>query len=291
MPLVSFFVDYGLNYSIANFRIVKISELLTSQIADLITQTHKVDSYIIIFIEDNLGRHAIDYTDFYYTKGTVLAIRKNKTHHFYKNDKVKGYFLIFNDEFLNSYLNQREVAKIIQLFNEFLVSPKTQLKEEEFTEVFYLLRKIEKEFKERSDEYSFKIIRSLLHILITLLHRIKSRGYNKEQLSNYLKEFIRFQNLLENDYSKSKKVNYYANQLGFSTKKLNTIVQYIAEKPVKPFIDDLVITKAKSFLLNTNMSVKEVAFKLGFKDPTNLYKYFKKHTNHTPETYRKKYKN
>lgn len=291
MPLVSFFVDYGLNYSIANFRIVKISELLTSQIADLITQTHKVDSYIIIFIEDNLGRHAIDYTDFYYTKGTVLAIRKNKTHHFYKNNKVEGYFLIFNDEFLNSYLNQREVAKIIQLFNEFLVSPKTQLKEDEFTEVFYLLRKIEKEFTERSDEYSFKIIRSLLHILITLLHRIKSRGYNKEQLSNYLKEFIKFQNLLENDYSKSKKVNYYANQLGFSTKKLNTIVQYIAEKPVKPFIDDLVITKAKSFLLNTNMSVKEVAFKLGFKDPTNLYKYFKKHTNHTPETYRKKYKN
>lgn len=291
MPLVSFFVDYGLNYSIANFRIVKISELLTSQIADLITQTHKVDSYIIIFIEDNLGRHAIDYTDFYYTKGTVLAIRKNKTHHFYKNNKVEGYFLIFNDEFLNSYLNQREVAKIIQLFNEFLVSPKTQLKEEEFTEVFYLLRKIEKEFTVKSDEYSFKIIRSLLHILITLLHRIKSRGYNKEQLSNYLKEFIKFQNLLENDYSKSKKVNYYANQLGFSTKKLNTIVQYIAEKPVKPFIDDLVITKAKSFLLNTNMSVKEVAFKLGFKDPTNLYKYFKKHTNHTPETYRKKYKN
>jgi len=291
MPLVSFFVDYGLNYSIYKFRIAKISELLTSDISGLITQNHKVNSYILIFIEKNLGRHSVGYTDYYYTKGTVLAIRKNKVHHFYKNNKVEGYFLIFSDDFLNSYLNQREVAKIIQLFSEFLVSSKTQLKEEEFTEVFYLLRKIEKEFTEKSDEYSFKIIRSLLHILITLLHRIKSRGHNKVQLSNYLKEFLKFQNLLESDYGKSKKVKYYANKLGFSTKKLNTIVQYIANKPVKSFIDDLVITKAKSFLLNTNMSVKEIAFNLGFKDPSNLYKYFKKHTFNTPESYRKKYKN
>lgn len=291
MPTNSIVIDYGLDFSISNFRMIKISELLDSNLADQITQNHKVNSYILIFIEDNLGKHSIDYTDFYYTKGTILAIRKNKAHHFYKNNKVRGYFLIFNEEFLNSYLNQREVSKTIQMFNEVLVSPKTQLKEGEFVEVFYFLRQIENEFSERLDEYSFRIIRSLLHILITLMHRIKSKGYNKEQLSNYLREFIKFQNLLENDYSKSKKVNYYANKLGFSTKKLNTIVQYIADKPVKSFIDDLVIIKAKSFLLNSSLSVKEVAFKLGFKDPTNLYKYFKKHTNYTPETFRKQYKN
>ncbi|APZ45739.1 AraC family transcriptional regulator [Polaribacter reichenbachii] len=290
MPTTSLLVNYGLNFSISNFKIVRLEDLLDSEMVNSITQNHKVNSYILIFITDNNGKHSVDYTDYEYTKGTILAIRKNNIHHFYNNNKVKGYFLIFKDEFLNSYLNQIEVSKTIQMFNELLVSPKTQSIEDEFEEVIFLLKQIEKEFTERSDEYSLKIIRSLLHILITLIHRIKSRGYNKVQLSNYLKEFIKFQGLLETHYSKSKKVNYYANLLGFSTKKLNTIVQYIADKPVKPFIDDLVIVKAKSFLLHTNLSVKEVAFKLGFKDPTNLYKYFRKHTKYTPEAFRKKYK-
>jgi len=282
--------DYNLNFSISNFNIIKIKDLLKSEIEEAITKNHKVNFYILMVVTTDIGRHSIDYNDYYYTKGTILAIRKNKIHHFYRNNNVKGYLLLFKDEFLNSYLNQIEVAKTVQMFNELLVSPKTQLKEDEFDEVFYLLIQIEKEVKKISDEYSLKIIRSLLHILITLIHRIKSKGYNKVQLSNYLKEFVKFQNLLEKNYNESKKVNYYAEKMGFSSKKLNSIVQYIANKPVKAFIDDLVIIKAKSYLLHSNLSVKEVAYKLGFKDPTNLYKYFKKHTKLTPEAFRKKYR-
>ncbi|MBU3011408.1 helix-turn-helix domain-containing protein [Polaribacter vadi] len=282
--------NYNLNFSISNFNILKIEDLLESEIIETITKNHKVSTFSLLFITENIGRHSIGYKDYYFTKGTILAIRKDKTHHFYNNKNVRGYFLLFKEDFLNSYLNQREISKTIQMFNEVLSSPKTQLKEEQFNEVLCFFVQIEKEFTEKSDEYSLKIIRSLLHILITIIHRIKSMGYNKVQLSNYLKEFIKFQNLLESDYNKSKKVNYYANKLGFSTKKLNTIVQYIADKPVKAFIDDLVIIKAKSFLLHSNLSVKEVAFKLGFKDPTNLYKYFRKHTQFTPEAFRKRYR-
>lgn len=281
---------YNLNFSIANFSISKIEDLLKSKFIDVITKNHKVNSYILMCITESIGRHSIDYTDYNFSKGTILAIRKDKVHHFYKNKKVKGVFLTFKEEFINSYLNQREVAKTVQMFNELLVSPKTQLNENEFNDAFYLLKQIEIEFKEKSDEHSLKIIRSLIHVFITLIHRVKSKGFNKVQLSNYLKEFLKFQNLLENNYQKSKNVHYYASLLGFSTKKLNAIVKYIANKPVKSFIDDLVIVKAKNFLLHSNLSVKEIAFKLGFKDPTNLYKYFRKHTQFTPEAYRKKYK-
>ena len=136
---------------------------------------------------------------------------------------------------------------------------------------------------------SKKIIRSLLHILITLLHRYKAQGYDKLQLSAYLKEFMRFQDLIEKDYFKTKKVLDYANKLGFSTKKLNTIVKFIANKPAKDFIDETVIVKIKRLLLHSNFSVKEIAFKVGFNDPANLYKYFKKNANSTPDAFRKKY--
>ena len=110
---------------------------------------------------------------------------------------------------------------------------------------------------------------------------------NKVELNNHLQEFIKFQNLVEKNYHKTKKVEDYAHMMGFSAKKLNTIVNFISNKSVKAFIDEVVIIKAKKDILHTNMSAKQVAFKLGFNDPANFYKYFKKHTSYTPESFRK----
>ena len=272
MSTYSIKTSYGLESQSSDFKILKIDDLFSYANEDEFIKNHTVNYYILIFITEDIGRHSIDFNDFYYTKGTILAIRKDQIHRFYINKNVKGFLLLFKEEFLNSYLNEREVSKTIQMFNELLCSPKTQLKQEEFSCIYDLLKQIEKEFLKISDNYSQKIIRSLLHVLITLIHRIKAKGYNKVQLSNYLKEFIKFQDLLEKNYSKSKQVSYYADKMGFSTKKLNTIVKYIANKPVKAFIDDVIIIKAKRFLLHSNLSVKEVAFRIGFKDPTNLYK-------------------
>ena len=282
-------VNYKFKFPISNVKILKIEDLFKSGNNEVFVKNHRVDFFTLMFITKDIGRHSIDYNDFYYSKGTILAIRKDQVHRFYINENVTGYLLFFKEEFLNSYLNESEVTKTIQMFNELLTSPRTQLNDDEFQEILQLITQVEKEFNVVSDDYSLKIIRSLLHILLSLIHRIKSKGYNKVQLSNYLKEFIKFQDLLEKNYSKSKKVNYYAEKMGFSTKKLNSIVKYISDKPVKAFIDDVIIIKAKRFLLHSDLSIKEIAYKLGFKDPTNLYKYFKKHTNFTPEVYRKRY--
>jgi AraC-like DNA-binding protein len=279
-----------LKYQNLNFDIVNFEDLFKLQEEEVLTQNHKVNFYSLIIITENVGRISIDFTDYYFSKGTILAIRKDQIRKYYKNNEAKGYILCFSQEFLNGYLNENEVAKTIQMFNEMLISPKTQLTNRYFNHILVLIKHVEFEFLKILDDYSLKIIRSLLHVLVTFIHRIKSDGRNKIQLSKYLKEFIRFQNMLEEDYSKTKKVADYANKLGFSTKKLNTIVQFVTNKPAKVFIDDTVVIKIKGLLLHSNNSIKEIAFKVGFKDPTNLYKYFKKFTNFTPEQFRKRYK-
>jgi AraC-like DNA-binding protein len=290
MPSTSLKNLTTLKFQKLNFDIVKFEDLFKLQNEEVLTKNHKVDFYGLFFITENVGRISIDFTDYYFSKGTILAIRKDQIRKFYKNKEAKGYIFCFSQEFLNGYLNENEVAKTIQMFNEMLISPKTQLTERYFKNLLILVKHVEFEFLKISDDYSFKIIRSLLHVLVTLIHRIKSEGRNNVQLTKYLKEFIRFQNMLEEDYCKTKKVADYANKLGFSTKKLNTIVQLIVNKSAKVFIDDTVVIKIKGLLLHSNHSIKEIAFKVGFIDPTNLYKYFKKFTNFTPEDYRKRYK-
>ncbi|WP_158839858.1 helix-turn-helix domain-containing protein [Polaribacter sp. L3A8] len=272
-----------------NFDIVKLEKLVELESTEVLAKNHKVNFYALIFITDNSGKHSIDFTDYDYSKGTILSIRKDQMHKFYLSKDTKGFLLCFKEEFLNSYLNELEIASALQMFNELLVSPKTQLINSDFGGIFQLIKVIEKEALVVNDMYSYKLIRSLLHILITLIYRLKSKEYNNVQQSKYLKEFIKFQNALEEDYFKTKKVYDYANKLGFSTKKLNTVVKFIANKAAKEFIDDTVIIKIKRLLLQNNLSIKEIAFKVGFKDPANLYKYFKKHTTFTPEEFRKQF--
>jgi AraC family transcriptional activator of pobA len=272
-----------------NFDIVNFENLVKFEDEEILTKNHKVNFYVLIVITKGAGKHSIDFTDYEYSKGTILAIRKDQIHKFYLDKDTEGFLLCFKEEFLNSYLNEIEVASAIQMFNELLISPKTQLIDTDFSGIIQLVKGIEKEVLEVNDMYSFKLIRSLLHILLTLIYRLKSKEHNLIKQSKYLKEFIRFQNILEEDYSKTKKVYDYAYKLGFSTKKLNTVVKYIANKPAKEFIDDTVIIKVKRLLLQHDLSIKEIAFKLGYKEPANLYKYFKKHTKSTPEEFRKQF--
>ncbi|MDD7915504.1 AraC family transcriptional regulator [Polaribacter ponticola] len=290
MPKNSLITHYAKNFQKSNFNILKIEDLFKQPNSEEITSNHKVDFYTLLFISEGDGIHSIDFTDYDYSKGSIMSIRKDQIHKFYINNNTKGYLLCFKEEFLNRYLNEVEVAKSIQMFNELLTSPKTQLRDQDFAGVVNLVAAIENEIFTIKDKYSLQIIRSLIHLLITLIYRIKAEGHSKVQLSNYLKEFIRFQNLLEQEYATTKKVFDYANKLGYSTKKLNTVVNFVANKPAKEFINDTVVIKIKRQLLHSDYSIKEIAFKVGFNDPTNLYKYFKKYTNSTPEAFRKIHK-
>ncbi len=290
MPKNSLKKHYAARLQSTNFDLIKIEDFFKLDNLEEVIKDHKVDFYTVLFILKNDGKHSIDFTDYSYNKGSILLIRKDQIQKFYYNKNTKGYLLFFKEDFLNSYLNVKEISKTIQMFNELILSPKTQLDTVSFRDVSLLLKYIDLEYNNVSDKHSLKIIRSFLHVLITVVHRLKSKEHSKIKLSKYLKEFISFQDLLENEFAKTKKVFDYANMLGYSTKKLNTIVKFVTDKSAKTFIDETVNIKVKRLLLHTELSVKEIAFKVGFNDPSNLYKYFKKQTNSTPEEFRKVHK-
>lgn len=245
--------------------------------------------FAIILIENGTGYHTIDFTEYQCSKGTILTIRKDQIHKFFRSDSINGSLFLFTDEFLVSYLEKSENLRVIQLFNDLLSSPKLQLNPNDFLEIQQIKQRIESEFFQKNDSYSMNIIRSELHILTTKLFRIKSNNHNLNLERKYLKEFIEFQNLVESNIHLTSQVKDYANKLGVSTKTLNTITKEIANKSAKEFIDDIAVRQIKRLLINTELSIKEIAYKSGFEETTNFYKYFKRHTKSTPEQFRLAY--
>ena len=185
-----------------------------------------------------------------------------------------------------SYLEDLEVLKSIQLFNEILGVPKIQLSQDNFQAIFALTMRIKQEYFKVNDNYSLGIIRSELHILIAKLYRLKSNQQSISTHKKYLHEFIHFQNLVEQHAKEYTKVKDYARLMAVSTKTLNNITQAIVHKSAKQFIDDISIKQIKRLLINTELSIKEIAYRVGFEESTNFYKYFKHHVQITPEQFR-----
>lgn len=268
------------------FDIVKIEELLGRDLDHDICKNHLVKFYIIFFAYEGQGYHTIDFTDYNYKAGTVLLIRKDQIHKFFRSPNVKGYLLIFTEEFIIGHLNRMESLKSMQLFNDSLSFPKIEFNsKEEFTDFTVLVKHMEMEYKIK-DDFSIGITRSVLHIILTKLFRTKSKAGQKFDKKKYLSQFLAFQQLVERDCLKSKKVNYYAQQLNVSSKTINNVVNNVLNCSAKAFIDERTIMQIKRMLISTDNSIKEIAYLSGFSDPTNFYKYFKKFSGSSPEVFR-----
>ena len=271
------------------FDIVKIEELLRRDLDHDIGKNHLVKFYIIFFVYEGQGYHAIDFTDYNYQEGTVLLVRKNQVHKFFRSPNVKGYLLIFTEEFIIGHLNKMEALKSIQLFNDSLSFPKIEFNDkEEFSDFTVLIKHMESEYHAK-DDFSIGITRSVLHIVITKLFRIKANAGHFVEGKKYMSPFLAFQKMVEEDCFKSRKVQYYAKKLGVSAKTLNNIVNDVVNVSAKSFIDERTIMQIKRLLISTDHSIKEIAYIAGFSDPTNFFKYFKKFTGSSPEVFRQAY--
>jgi len=246
---------------------------------------HKISFFLIVIITHQKGQHSINYKDYTYKKGTVFTLRKNNIHKFYKTN-AKGKFLIFTEDFVIRYSDKVETLKLFQLFNEMLGSPKLQLNDSDFVEIESLIHQIEKEYLAINDKHSIEIIRSLMQVLIHKLFRIKSKRNDNLGGKKYHLKFIALQELVEKECFESKKVSYYANKMGVTSKTLNNITQSIIGKPAKSFIDEIVILQIKRLLVNSDLSFTEIAYQAGFDDPTNFFKYFRKNTGYSPKQFK-----
>ena len=269
------------------FELIRLEKLLAREIDQDITQLHKVEFYQILIITEGTGKHTIDFTDYEYTANTILTIRKDQVHRFFKNSESKGFLLIFTEDFLASLLSHKEVSRSHELFNEFLTSPKISVDNEDFITIKSLINDIELEYTENYDEFSSGIIRNALHILIYRLFRIKVKQGITLSEHKYVSIFIQFQRLVEESCFQTKKTLDYANLMGCTPKTLNNVCKAIVDKSSKMIIDEILVTQIKRLLINTSMSITEIAYTSGFDEPTNMYKYFKKHANFTPETFRR----
>lgn len=100
--------------------------------------------------------------------------------------------------------------------------------------------------------------------------------------------FNRFLDILQHSAVKHQSVNFYASQLCISPKYLTTVCKAYSGKSAYAWISEYTLSDINYYLRNTDLSIKEVADKVGFTNSSFFGKYVKEHFGCSPLEYRKK---
>lgn len=93
---------------------------------------------------------------------------------------------------------------------------------------------------------------------------------------------------LMNDFDAAPKLPDYCRRYYVSSTKLYRDFRDYTGMTFNQFVLLVRVNEAKKMLSNTDLTVNEIALKLGFKDPTYFFPFFKKYTGMSPREYEKR---
>ncbi len=269
-------------FYIGSLKSIYDSDETTNSIYDI----HRFEYYTMMLITEGEGWHYIDYENYFLKKGSLVLISKNQVQKYRRNSKMKGIVILFTDNFLQKNLNHLHLKNHINIFNYHLYNPLLDLEEKNYKDLLKLIERIYFEYEIDHDEMKGKILGTFLNALLLKTERIASHKRISLKQYKYYDKFKEFGNLLEKDLVNNKDAKFYAKAMNISYKHLNEISKTICSKTAKEFISDFLVLEIKRYLSGTNLSVKEISYKLGYDEPTNLQKIFKRETGKTALEFR-----
>lgn len=255
---------------------------LPKEVFDKLVQPHKIHSYLFVFAEHGTLTYGLDMEDIALTDGQFLFALPNQilTPPASIDPEVKYYKVIFDEQTL---------ALLPQQY-AFLVNPlKTQVIQadeaarQRIKSVFEILVKLL-----HSDTLmkEVDILVVYLNVLLTEFNSAYFRQNGEDIITDpRLSKYIEFQIAVETHLTEQHTVNAIANELAMTTNSLYNLVKDFSGISPKEFITHRLMLEARRKLHYSNLSVKELAYELGFNDPDYFSRLFKKATGKSISKY------
>ena len=109
---------------------------------------------------------------------------------------------------------------------------------------------------------------------------------DRKQSTRQEEFFRRFVHLLGQNFRTERRVAFYAEQLHITPKYLGTLIVQLTGRQASNWISGYVMAEAKALLLNSSMSIQEVAYALNFPNQSFFGKFFKLHAGMSPGEFR-----
>src|ERR1700754_3940426 len=205
---------------------------------------------------------------------------------------LKEYFIVFTENFILNYKALADIIFELPFFKLEKAIP-FELEPEEVELLTDMYHRIFKEYRSENTD-RFDLIASYTHALLIHIRRMYYKYAENDatlpaqihQHDHSLVEEFRVliqKNILSgNGENRNRTVKYFASQLATHPNHLNAVVKRMMKKTAIVFIHEQLVHEAKSLLNQTELSIKEISFRLGFNEPSHFNHFFKKQMHTTP---------
>ncbi|UZR96825.1 helix-turn-helix domain-containing protein [Chondrinema litorale] len=240
------------------------------------------------------GKSIIHYADRSFEhEGTILFFGNPHIPYSWESycRKYTGYTCLFSEEFFKQ-CNQSDILQKSPLF-QLGGTPILKITD---TQRAFLNEIFCKMIENQQSNYSYRdeLIRNYIHLIFhEALKMQPSEKYDAYKNSASRLTLVFFE-LLERQFPiesldlplRLKTAQDYASNLSVHVNYLNRVVKEITGKPTTVHITNRVVKEAEALLRNTNWSISDIAYALGFEYTTYFSNFIKNATGKTPKTIR-----
>jgi len=252
----------------------------------ILLDTHRDDHYIFTLIEKGKSQAMVDFHSFALNGNDLFFILPGQVHRYmYTSKEIGGWFLA-----IDAGLIPDEFRAVLEdpLLSIRPISPEAQCVEQmgRCLELAYDLN------EQLTTPYSKRAVYSLLTTFVAVVTNTyaqqRDMPIGKWSRSQVITRDFRA--LLTREYKQLKSPGDYAAALHLSLSYLNEAVKEATGFTITYWIHQEVMLEAKRLLYHSSCTVKEIAYELGYEDPTYFSRLFKKTVGKTPGEFREQYR-
>jgi len=251
----------------------------------------RVEFHQLIMVFEGKGKHFLDFEDIDCRPGTVLFLRPGGLQQFRPRAAFEGWTVLVDPQFLlpAAVAAQRdlELSRVDAPLDALALPGHLQLD----AATTRLLRRHVELLAAEHDRYDGSadasvLLRNLFYALMLRLGlasrtQLVRRGTSLPQA----RWFEAFRLQVEQDFHRTRRVEDYARKLRCSVKTLARTCEAAAATSPKAYIDQRIALEAKRLLVHTPLQVAQIAEYLGFDEPGNFVKFFRRITSGTPRRF------
>lgn len=243
----------------------------------------RIMKFVLVYCVSGGLSMSIDEKIFKLAGGQIITITSGQIHSIHKPSQAKGYILEFTLDFFAKNDNDIELIFHNGLFCHFAMNEIIAVNN---SIIECQLICISDELLHEPYQYLISI-HSRIELLLVEINRAKVKRGDKIWKPDAL--FLKFLEMVRNSFQHNYTLSQFAEMLGTTEIKLNELAKLHTGKTAQNVIYGLVTSEAKRLLTYGDLSVKQVAYQLGFNDPFYFSNFFKKQTKVSPKLFKEKH--
>lgn len=233
----------------------------------------------------------VDFRQFTTKKPSLFFIHFNQYIQVEKVGKQPGQFIYYNRDFYCVQIHDEEVACDGLLFNNIYNQPMTELPTREDKIVMEAFGEIctELDGDESTREEMIRTYLKQVIIRATRLWKQQQLGSLQSAPGAEIEFFRHFSRLVDIHFREKHSVMEYADLLAIAPKTLSKKFNKLNLSQPNDIIKDRILLEAKRLLVYSPLSIKEIAYNLGYEDPAYFNRLFTSRIGTPPAAFRKQY--